>query len=267
MGDIVLIHIRCINMKLSVLASGSKGNSTYIETKENRILVDLGTSSLYVEKKLKKIGIDPHTINSIFLTHTHIDHISGLRVFLKKYQPTVFLTRKMYEELVTTINIPNYYLIEEDTVFHDLTIHVFKTSHDVSDSNGYIFESDGKSIVYITDTGYINRKYFDQLKNKNYYVMESNHDIELLMNGKYPYHLKQRILGDRGHLSNKDCAKYLSSFIGEQTEGVILIHLSHENNKEEVALQTLEETLERNNQHIDHIIISKQDENTELVEV
>lgn len=254
-------------MKLSVLASGSKGNCTYIETENNHILVDLGTSSLYVEKKLKNLGIAPHIIDGIFVTHTHVDHISGLRVFLKKYHPTVFLTRKMYDELILITPIQNYYLIEEDTTWNDLTIHVFKTSHDVSDSNGYIFESEGKSIVYITDTGYINRKHFEKLKNRNYYVIESNHDIELLMNGKYPYHLKQRILGDRGHLSNRDCAKYLSNFIGEATEGIILIHLSHENNREEVALQTLENTLLEHHQHVEKIMISKQDENTELVEI
>ena len=254
-------------MKFSVLASGSKGNSTYIETAENHILVDLGTTSLYVEKKLKSLGIDPHSINGIFLTHTHVDHVSGLRVFLKKYGTTVFLTKKMYEELSKTISIQNVSFIEETTTLKDLKVQVFKTSHDVSDSNGYVFEASEKSLVYITDTGYINRKHNEILKNRNFYIIESNHDVKLLMDGKYPYHLKQRILGDRGHLSNKDSANYLSSFIGNNTQGAILIHLSEENNREEVALSTLEETLKHHNQHLDKIIVSKQNENTELVEI
>lgn len=255
-------------MKLSVLASGSKGNSTYIETEQFRFLVDLGTTSLYVEKQLKKIGVDPASIDGIFITHTHVDHVSGLKVFLKKYHPTLLLSQKMYEELRVQFPIQDYFLLEEsDYVLEDLKVHIFKTSHDTNDSNGYIFESGEKSIVYVTDTGYINRKNHEKLKDKTFYVMESNHDIGLLMDGKYPYHLKQRILGDRGHLSNVDSANYLSSFIGKDTKGIILIHLSHENNNPEVALSTLEQTLKKHEQMVDKIIVSKQEECTELVEV
>lgn len=255
-------------MKLSVLASGSKGNSSYIETNQVRILVDLGTSSLYVEKELKKLGVDPNQINGIFITHTHVDHISGLKVFLKKYHTTVFLSQSMYEEISKQFPIRDY-MILEDEIFQleDLTIEIFKTSHDVEDSNGYIFESHGKSIAYITDTGYINRKNHKKLKDLSFYVMESNHDIQLLMDGKYPYYLKQRILGDRGHLSNKDSANYLSSFIGNDTEGIILIHLSQDNNKPEIALETLQETLQKHEQTINQIIISSQNESTGLIEV
>ena len=220
-------------MHFSVLASGSKGNSSFIETNNTRILVDLGITSGNAEKKLKSLNIEPSSINAIVITHTHADHINGLKVFIKKYHPIIYLTDKMYNEISKIITIENYQIITDDFVISDLQVTVFKTSHDTDDSNGYVFEAYGKSLVYITDTGYINKKYFPILSNKNYYIMESNHDVELLMNGNYPYYLKQRIIGDRGHLSNKDSSYYLSKFIGDNTKGVVLIHLSEENNEEQ----------------------------------
>lgn len=254
-------------MHFSVLASGSKGNSSFIETNNTRILVDLGITSGNAEKKLKSLNIEPSSINAIVITHTHADHINGLKVFIKKYHPIIYLTDKMYNEISKIITIENYQIITDDFVISDLQVTVFKTSHDTDDSNGYVFEAYGKSLVYITDTGYINKKYFPILSNKNYYIMESNHDVELLMNGNYPYYLKQRIIGDRGHLSNKDSSYYLSKFIGDNTKGVVLIHLSEENNEEQLAITTLENTLKKHDKKIDNLIIARQKERTELIEV
>lgn len=254
-------------MKFSVLASGSRGNVSYIETPHVHILVDLGISCAKACQKLRSINVEPETIHGILITHTHVDHVNGLRVFLKKYHPKLYLTKSMYDELSKLMDIDHYQLLDGDFTIEDLNVHIFKTSHDVEDSNGYLLESNGKSLVYVTDTGYINVKYHKELCNKNYYIMESNHDVELLMNGKYPYHLKQRILSDRGHLSNKDSAYYLSKFIGNETEGVVLIHLSEENNEEEIALNTLKEALSKKNKHVEQILIARQNERTELVEV
>ena len=121
--------------------------------------------------------------------------------------------------------------------------------------------------VYVTDTGYINEKYFSLLQNRNLYVFESNHDIEMLLNGKYPYHLKQRILSDKGHLSNVDSAYYLSKFIGKNTTTVILAHLSDDNNTYDVALDTLKKELKRNNIKIKNILIAKQKQRTDLIKL
>lgn len=252
-------------MKICVLASGSKGNSSYIETNQTKSLVDIGMSAGYIAKSLKNIGVNPSDIQRIFITHTHTDHIAGLKVFLKKYHPTVYLTGKMEKELGFDIDDKVY--IDEGVSIADLDVGVVKTSHDAADSNGYIFSSLNKSIVYITDTGYIHVKNFDKLKNKSVYVFESNHDIRMLKEGKYPYYLQQRILSDKGHLSNKDSAYYLSEFIGDNTEKIILIHLSEENNKPEVALKTLLDTLEKKNIRIPDIEIAMQKESTELIEL
>ena len=251
-------------MKISVLASGSKGNVSYIETKKTKILVDLGMNSTYVENKLRSFGVDPKYLDGILITHTHSDHINGLKVFIKKYKTKVYLTELMLNEINKLFQIENYELIYDDFSIKDLDIELINTSHDAPDSKGYIFKSDGKSISYITDTGYLNRKYKEKLSNKNLYVMESNHDIKMLQNGKYPYYLKQRILSDKGHLSNEMCSKYLLSYIGNNTKTIILIHLSEENNDPSIALSTIQNILKNNKINI---IISEQNNQTGLIEV
>lgn len=250
-------------MKVIVLSSGSRGNTTYIECGETKILIDMGNTCKYVVNKLKGIGINAWDIDAIFVTHTHVDHVKGLKVFLKKYHTKVYFTEKMYDELRF---IDNYSFIDSDRIlFKDLVIDVIKTSHDVADSVGYVIEGDHKSIVYITDTGYINKKYFPILSNREVYILESNHDIEMLNNGPYSFQLRQRILGDKGHLSNYDCSRYLSSFIGDKTNTIVLAHLSEENNTSELAYNTLKSRLDENHQEVSQIIIAKQDEETEEI--
>ncbi len=254
-------------MKVCVLASGSKGNCTYIETKENKLLVDIGTTSLYAERKLKELEISPKEVNGILITHTHTDHISGIRVFLKKYHTKLYITSKIYEELKKEFQPENYEIINDCFVINDLEIELFRTSHDAPDSHGYILSNRESSLVYITDTGYINIKNHEKLKNKNLYIIESNHDVEMLLNGTYPYQLKQRILGDEGHLSNIDCSNYLSKFIGDKTKDIILIHLSEDNNTKEKALDTLNGVLKKHNQAVENIYVATQHDRTELIEV
>lgn len=251
-------------MRICVLASGSKGNSTLIQTEHSNTLIDVGMSNLYIEKKLISLGIDPDKIDNIFITHPHIDHVAGLKVFIKKHNPTVYLTKKMYDELSQTIAFNNYVILEGDLYINDLNVKYFKTSHDAVDSVGYIFTNNDKEFVYVTDTGYINSKYFDLLTNKDMYVFESNHDVNLLMNNpNYPYQTKQRILSDKGHLSNKDSSFYLSKFVGNKTKYIVLAHLSEQNNNKDLALNTLQEKIGTD---ID-VIIAEQDEMTELVEI
>ena len=252
-------------MKVCVLSSGSKGNTTYIETDKTKILIDCGNSCKYIADKLKELNIKLNEIDAIFITHVHSDHIKGLQVLTKKINPIIYMTEKMYPYLDY---VTNYQFIKSNVIeFKDTKIDVIKTSHDADDSVGYIVNSGNASVVYVTDTGYINKKYYDILSNRNVYIFESNHDIEMLNNGSYPFELRQRILSDKGHLSNYDSAKYLSKFIGQSTKKIILAHLSEENNTEELAMSTLKDRLIKDNIDFKNIIIAKQNKETELITI
>lgn len=249
-------------MRVSVLSSGSKGNTTYIESDKAKILIDIGNTSKYVEEKLEDFGVKPRDLDAILITHTHIDHVKGLKVFEKKYNVPVYITDIMYKSLDY---LDSYNLLSDEFDIKDIRVTSIKTSHDTEDSRGYVLSCNNASIVYITDTGYINKKYFDILSNKDLYIMESNHDVEMLNNGKYPFQLRQRILSDKGHLSNYDSSKYLSLFIGDKTKYVLLAHLSEENNTEELAYDTLMSRLTTDNKCVDNIVILRQNKETELI--
>ena len=251
-------------MIIRVLASGSKGNCTYVQTSNHKILIDIGTSSLQIEKKLKELGVEPNEIDSVFITHAHKDHVAGVNVFYKKYKPEIYLTKNIVSE--ANLKLDKYNTLVDEIVLDDLKVTVIPTSHDAKDSRGYILESDNSSMVYMTDTGYIPEKYEPILKNKNVYVFESNHDIEMLMNNDhYPHYLKMRILGDEGHLSNKDSALYLSKYIGKDTQKIFLAHISEHNNTPEIALSTLKETLTNKNVLFDNISVADQYQTSEEV--
>lgn len=253
-------------MKVCILSSGSKGNCTYVETKNHKILIDIGTSSLYVEKSLMNLGVDPKEIDIVLVTHAHIDHVSGIKTFSKKYHPLVYISDKILKE--AKLNIENVSSEECINIESDIKIKSIKLSHDVTDIKGYIIEEDDSSMVYITDTGYINENNFKYISNKSLYVFESNHDIEKLMhNDKYPHHTKIRILSDKGHLSNNDSANYLSKLIGNKTKYVILAHLSEQNNTEELAINTLKDVLKRKNIAFKNITVARQNEASELFKV
>lgn len=253
-------------MRVCVLSSGSKGNCTYVETQNHKILIDIGTSSLYVEKSLKSIGVNPKDIDLVLITHAHVDHVGGLKVFSKKYNPLVYISEKILKE--SKLNLENISSEENIDIDKDIKIKSIRLSHDVTDIKGYIIEDDKNSVVYITDTGYINESNFDLIKNKSIYIFESNHDVEKLMNNpKYPHHTKIRILSDKGHLSNIDSSYYLSKLIGKNTKKVILAHLSEQNNTEDLALKTLIDTLEKKKIKFENISVARQNEMSEVVEV
>ncbi len=250
-------------MLVTVLASGSKGNSTLIKTDKLNILIDAGMNLKYLKEKLAEVDTKVEDINYIFLTHTHKDHVGALSTFVKKNHPIICMGQKMFMDLEYLNNYDDIVILVDELDLEDLHVDVIRTSHDVSESMGYVFTSGESSLVYITDTGYINNKYFKKLYNKNMYVMESNHDVEMLMHGPYPKWLKQRVWSDKGHLSNEKSAFYLSKLIGVNTKRVVLAHLSHENNTEEIAINTLKSTLKEYNIDFSNISIAKQNEKSE----
>ena len=252
-------------MKVIVLSSGSKGNTTYIETQTTKILIDIGNTCKYITEKLSTIGVTLGEINAILITHTHTDHIKGLKTFTNNYSAPIYITEKMHPKIPY---VKQYKYIESSLItIRDIKINIIKTSHDAEDSVGYIINNNDKSIVYITDTGYINKKYHPMLSNRDIYIMESNHDVEMLNNGPYPFPLRQRILSDKGHLSNHDSAKYIGDFIGPKTTNIVLAHLSHENNTPELAKENLLAKLQELNMTQIHIDIALQDQETEIIQV
>lgn len=227
-------------MNIIVLGTGSKGNSTLIKTEKFNILIDVGFSYRTLKEKLESVNTYPKDIDYIFLTHEHNDHIFGLETFLKYNNPTILIPKK----LKGIIDYKNIRIFEDENILEDVFIKIIQTSHDSIDSVGFLIEEKEESLVYITDTGYLNKKNFVFLKNKTYYVIESNHDIESLLTGRYPYYLKQRIYSSAGHLSNQDCGIYLSELIGQNTKKIVLIHLSEENNTKELAYDTVTALIE-----------------------
>ena len=251
-------------MKIQVLASGSKGNSTYIESDDTRILIDVGINYSRIKKSLDKISVDLNTLDGIIITHTHSDHIGGLSSLIKKIDVPVFIKEELFHEIKKIIPESNIVTIEDDFFsIKGLDIDIINGSHDVP-AFGFIISDTSKRMLYLTDTGYINRKYVNFAKNLDLYMIESNHDEKMLMEGPYPYILKQRVISDQGHLSNKYTGNFLNKVIGDKTKCIILAHLSENNNTPELALEQV--TGEIKNNKID-FVIAKQYEETEMVEI
>lgn len=254
-------------MKVCVLASGSGGNSTLIETDKYKILVDIGKNRKYIVEHLESVGVHPEEINYIFISHLHDDHISALKTFIKKYHPTIVISQPMFQELDTIHDYPNILIYEDEVILDNLRVVSFHSSHDATDSRNFLFESGGNSVVYVTDTGYINRKNFKYLENKDIYLFESNHDVERLQHGPYPDWLKMRVLSDYGHLSNHASSIYLTKLIGEKTKKICLMHLSEKNNTEELALKEINEVFQKYNIEFSDIKCAKPDQISEVMEV
>lgn len=248
------------------LSSGSKGNCSFIGTDNIKLLIDIGVSFGYLEKQLIKNDIDIDEVYGVLITHIHSDHISGLKQLIKRKNIKVLIPGKMKNEVLEFVNEEYIEVIDDFTNMFDLNINLIYTSHDTECSVGYLFENDETSLVYITDTGYVNRKYLKVINNKNVYFLESNHDEAMLMDGPYPYHLKQRVISDCGHLSNNMTAKYLKSIVGEKTKCIILAHISEKNNTYDLAYDTIKDKLDMINYN-GELFVAKQNEVTKLVEV
>lgn len=253
-------------MRVKVLASGSKGNSTYIECGNTKILIDAGISYLQIKKALEEISVDITEIDILLLTHIHNDHIKGVSSLLKKTNIILYTTIDIYEQLSKNIEILNFNLVDNCFVYNNVKVTFIPVSHDVV-CYSFVVSFMEKDLVYITDTGYLNRKIFPIIKNKDIYVIEANHDEKMLMDGPYPFILKQRILSDKGHLSNITTGKILSKVIGERTKYIFLAHISEHNNDKDLALVQVKDQLLQSDIEFDNIVLTDQYVALDIVEV
>ncbi|MHC9001120.1 MBL fold metallo-hydrolase [Enterococcus bulliens] len=234
--------------QVSILASGSSGNSLYIESEQKRILVDAGLSGKKITSLLGEVDRKPEDLDAILVTHEHRDHIHGVGVLARKYGLDVYANQQTWQAmdpLIGKVDVAQKHIFDMESVLilGDLDIESFGVSHDAAAPQFYKFNKAGKSFVVLTDTGYCSDRVRGIVEDADAYLIESNHDLEMLRMGAYPWNLKQRILGDKGHLSNEDGALAMKDLLGDRTKRIYLGHLSRENNLKELAHLTMETIL------------------------
>ena len=231
-----------------MLASGSSGNAALLATEKTRILIDAGLSMRELGKRLASVGEDIHNLDAILVTHEHSDHIAGLPVLarrLKKPTP-FFVTRLTGPKIDWDESVPVLEPFQAGTSFQigDIEVQSFSIPHDAVDPVGFCFEAQGVRIGIATDLGYIPESVKYHLRRANLLLLESNHDIEMLKVGPYPWSVKQRVMSRVGHLSNLLTSEYLTEELDPCTGHVILGHLSEANNHPEIAREAAERALE-----------------------
>lgn len=235
-----------IDLRLCALASGSKGNSIFIEGGDARILVDAGLTGKEIASRLNSIGIDPQSLDAILVTHGHRDHVSGVGVMARRYNLPVYTaygTIKSSELMWGKIG--NISEIEPGKTFSikGMELYPFPTPHDAHQSVAFIFRAGEKKGGIATDLGFVTRLVRECLKNCHLLLVESNHEESMLIDGPYPWFLKQRVKGRMGHLSNTDCAELLEEIYHEELKHVVLGHLSEVNNDPQLAYNSVVEKM------------------------
>ena len=257
-------------MKVIVIASGSKGNATYIEYQNTKLLIDAGVTAKRIKEELAKYQIKCSKLDGILVTHEHSDHIKCLEKVSQLFKTDIYMSplsingsSNQMQKVLDTLNV--YELIGEVKYqIGEIIVVPITLSHDTNNVFGFLIKAGHESLAYLTDTGTIDAKYLPLLRQMNYLIIESNHDEEMLIQSDRDYMLKRRILSNVGHLSNKQCAAYLKEIISEKTKTIMLAHLSEECNTEKLAYDTNQaiiDTLEVR----PTLLIAKQHESVVLV--
>ena len=240
-------------VSVSLLASGSRGNCALVATSSTRILVDAGLSGRETFKRLHGLGERPEQISAILLTHEHSDHVSGLQRLATKLNIPVFLTeathhtynRAVRDQEGRTPELPKAEHFAAGRSFRvgDIEVFPFTIPHDAADPVGFTFRAEGIKIGYVTDLGYMPVSVRNHLRGSSVLVMESNHDVEMLRTGPYPWSVKQRVMSRVGHLSNDSLAEFFANDYDGRAEYLVLAHLSEQNNHPEIARASAEQAL------------------------
>lgn len=234
--------------KVVPLFSGSKGNSYYIGTSSEGVLIDAGRSCKQIENAMEANGLRMSNVSAVFVTHEHTDHCSAVKVLAKRYNLPVYASLGTLNALECGNKISpdtDTILIETEIAVGNMLVQRYNTPHDAAESCCYrVTASDGKSAMIATDMGVMLPEVRNAAQQSDFVVLESNHDIEMLKTGIYPYQLKRRILSDRGHLSNEACANELAELVRNGTLRLMLGHLSEQNNTPRIAFSTSVSALE-----------------------
>lgn len=214
----------------ALLESGSRGNCCLIKSEQAAIVIDCGGTQRYLKTCFNNLNYQVSDTDALFITHTHSDHVSALNLFKGVDTYSSCLVKTDNFKVIDSYRSVN---------INDMQITVLPTSHDSFESCGYLIETGDSRLVYITDTGYVSTKVKGMIKNADYYIFESNHDIEMLMQTTRPMPIKQRILSDCGHLCNEDSAEVLCEVIGNKTREIVLAHISQEANTYQQAREVL----------------------------
>ena len=239
-------------MELCSIASGSSGNCIYVGNENTKLLVDAGISCKRIEQGLSSIDINPETLKGIFITHEHSDHIQGVGVMARRYQVPIYATAETLSAMnrmksLGKIDPSLFHIIEPDQsiTVQDIKVNPFSIPHDAANPVAYTFESEGHKVGVATDLGNYNDYIVDNLRDSEILLLEANHDINMLQVGAYPYVLKRRILGERGHLSNDNCGRLINCLLHNKLKHIFLGHLSKENNYPDLAFETVKYELEQ----------------------
>lgn len=259
-------------MRFIPLFSGSSGNCSVIQTEKATLLVDAGLTGKAVCGALASAGINPASIDGILVTHDHIDHTRAVGILSRKYDMPVYANAGTWEAMnpiVKQVDFRNVRVFRTDEDFYigDINILPFKTPHDAKESVGFIFISRGSKLAYMTDIGCVHESMLNPAAGAQLVFIESNHDVQMLKTGPYPYVLKKRILSDNGHLSNADCGAALVRLYSTGVRRAVLGHLSQENNTEETAFSTVTQALEAAGISDMQLVVAKRDGVTGVFEV